>query len=238
MDSAIRFEYAAPILSAYPDLVGGVIIARNLTNTHPSDELNAQYAAEQSLVQARIGETPLSELQSIRAWRSTFSRFGVSPTQYRNAAESLLRRLTKKGDIPSINPLVDLGNLVSIRYALPVAVFDIRQIREGITVRYADGSESFADLADGGTTHPESGEVIFVDGQGMAVARRWCWRQSATSAASSATTDAIITVEAHHPGARAEVERAVADLLALLNKYARGQSISAILDAAHPVLHS
>ena len=39
----------------------------------------------------------------------------------RSAAEALLRRLTKQGSIPSINTLVDIGNLVSIRYALPVA---------------------------------------------------------------------------------------------------------------------
>ena len=43
--------------------------------------------------------------------------FGVDPTQYRSAAEALLRRLSKSGEIPSINALVDLGNLVSIRYA-------------------------------------------------------------------------------------------------------------------------
>ena len=75
---------------------------------------------------ARIGETPLSELPTLAAWRRAFRAFGVDPTAYRSAAEALLRRLTKQGSIPSINALVDIGNLVAIRYGLPVAMFDQR----------------------------------------------------------------------------------------------------------------
>jgi len=63
-----------------------------------------------------------------RRWcrRKLFRGFGVEPTQYRSAAEALLRRLTKQGGLPSVGTLVDLANLVSIRFALPVAVFERR----------------------------------------------------------------------------------------------------------------
>jgi DNA/RNA-binding domain of Phe-tRNA-synthetase-like protein len=63
--------------------------------------LEAAYRAEQQAVIARIGSRPLSEIESLAAWRSAFRAFGVEPTQYRSAAEALLRRLTKKGDIPA-----------------------------------------------------------------------------------------------------------------------------------------
>src|SRR4051794_20131403 len=115
------FQYSSAITQNYPQIVGGVIIAKGMTNPPTSDALRELYFAEQEVVRARIGETPLSELSSLNAWRKAFSAFGVSPTQYRSAAEALLRQLTKKGDIPSINTLVDIGNLVSIRYALPIA---------------------------------------------------------------------------------------------------------------------
>ena len=153
-------------------------------------------------MKARIGDTPLSELPSLSAWRRAISAFGVSPTKYRSAAEALLRRLTKKGDIPSINTLVDIANLVSIRYGLPVAIFDTRQISGAITVHYADGGERYMELGSGEIMHPEVGEVIFSDETRMVVARRWCWRQSATSAANEGTSDAVVTVEAHHDGER------------------------------------
>ncbi len=87
----------------------------------------------------------------------------------------LLRRLAKHGDIPTINTLVDIGNLVLIPYAMPVAVFDQANIAGGsITVRFATGAEHFTDLGSTAIVHPDPGEVIFVDGEGVVSARRWC----------------------------------------------------------------
>ena len=225
-----HFQYDARIVEDYPHLVAGVIVAIGMANGPTADALRVKYLAEQAAVKSRIGSTPLSELPSLGAWRRAFSAFGVSPTKYRSAAEALLRRLTKKGDIPCINTLVDIGNLVSIRYGLPVAIFDTRQIATPITVHYSDSSEHYTELATGETMRPEAGEVIFSDLTKMVVARRWCWRQSATSAASDTTTDAVITVEAHHENGRAAIENALADLLALLAEHAGGQFDSAVLD--------
>ena len=123
------FQYDASIIENYPNLAAAVIVAQGMTNAPTPDKLCNLYLDEQAAVKARIGTTPLSELPTLSAWRRAISAFGVSPTKYRSAAESLLRRLTKKGDIPSINTLVDIGNLASIRYGLPVAIFDTRQIK-------------------------------------------------------------------------------------------------------------
>ena len=228
------FQYDSQIIENYPKLAAGVITAQGMTNAPTPDTLRNLYLDEQTAVKARIGTAPLSELPSLSAWRRAISAFGVSPTKYRSAAESLLRRLTKKGDIPCINTLVDIGNLVSIRYGLPVAIFDTRQIAVPITVHYSDGSEAFMDLGSDQIVHPAPGEVIFSDAISMVIARRWCWRQSATSAASASTTDAIITVEAHHDGGSGDIENALTDLLALFVDYAGGSYDSAVLDADNP----
>lgn len=230
------FQYDAAIIAAFPDVTGGIILARGMQNGSSPDTLQAAFIAEQQAVLTRIGETPLSELPAIAAWRRTFSKFGVKPTQYRSACEALLRRLTKKGDIPSINTLVDIGNLVSIRYALPVAVVDTRAIQGAITVHFADGSEPFTELDSEEPVHPEPGEVVFTDENKTVVARRWCWRQSAESAAREDTTDALITFEAQHETGRTDVEQAGEDLLALLREYAGGDYSMAILSREKPAV--
>src|SRR5215469_11925851 len=216
------FQYDSDLLKRYPAVVGGVILARGMTNGPTPEELQAAFIEEQQVTLQRIGSTPLSQIPSLVAWRAAFRSFGVDPTQYRSAAEALLRRLTKKGDIPSINTLVDLGNLVSIRYALPVAVFDTRALQGTVTVHFADGSERYTTLGESEEDHPEVGEVVFSDETRLVIARRWCWRQSEQSAAQVETTRAIITVEAHHARGRADVQAAQADLLDLLRKYAGG----------------
>ncbi len=230
------FQYSPEIINDYPQVVGGVIIAQGMTNPPTSDALRQQYFAEQEAVKTRIGDTPLSEIESLNAWRRAFSAFGVSPTQYRSAAEALLRRLTKKGDIPSINTLVDIGNLVSIRYALPIAIVDRREVEGVVTVHYSDGSENYTELGNDETLHPDVGEVIFSDVNKMVIARRWCWRQSESSAAVENTTDAFITIEGHHNKAKADVQGAINDLLVLLKTYAGGTYESAVLTAESPVV--
>jgi DNA/RNA-binding domain of Phe-tRNA-synthetase-like protein len=230
------FQYHPAILAAFPNLSGGVILARGLRNGPTPAALLDTYFEEQKIILGRIGSVPLSEIESLSAWRGAFRTFGVEPTQYRSAAEALLRRLTKKGDIPSINTLVDLGNLVSIRYALPVAVFDVQKLQGVVTVHLADGSERFLPLGESMVEPPVPGEVVFSDDRKQVIARRWCWRQSDDSAARESTTDAIITVEAQHMGGQLDVEKAVNDLLALLREYAGGDFVSGILGPTRAVI--
>jgi DNA/RNA-binding domain of Phe-tRNA-synthetase-like protein len=232
----VSFQYHADILAAYPDIVGGIIIGTGLKNGPTPDSLLAAYQEEQEDTLDRIGETPLSEIASLAAWRAAFRQFGANPTRNRSAAEALLRRLTKKGDIPSINMLVDMANLTSIRYGIPVASMDARDVQGPITVHFSDGTERFTELGSDQPVTPEVGEVVFSDETKMVVARRWCWRQSAESASRPDTTDVIITIEAQHEGGRAAVESALDDLLALLAQYAGGSYRHAILDVNNPAI--
>ena len=229
------FQYDTEVIARFPSVVGGIIHADGLTNRSAPAELTAAFVAEQQSVRERIGQTPLSELSTLAAWRSVFRDFGVNPTKYRSAAEALLRRLTKQGEIPAINTLVDLANLVSIRYALPVAVFDQRSVLGGTVVRLAHGGERWADLGSSAAQHPEPGEVIFCDDEETVSARRWCWRQSRASAAGVATTEVLITIEGHHAAAPDDIDRALRDLQSLLGTYASPSAVrSVILDATSP----
>ncbi len=230
-----RFRYDAPIIERFPTLVGGLIHATGVSNGPTSPTLAEALRAEAGAVRTRIGETPLSELPTLAAWRRVFRGFGVDPTQYRSAAEALLRRLMKQGELPSISTLVDLANLVSIRYALPVAVFDLRGVSGAVTVRFARGDERWADLGSSTTEHPEPGEVIFADDADVVSARRWCWRQSTASAAREDTTDILVTVEGHHQGASEDVARALDDVRTLLRTYAESDTVrGAIITALDP----
>jgi len=230
----IAFRYHPDIISQYPNIVCGALVAEGMTNSSSPDGLKDVYFAEQQATISRIGSTPLSELDSLAAWRSAFRAFGVNPTKYRSATEALLRRLTKKGDIPSINAIVDICNLVSIRYALPVAAFDTRKLNGPITVQFASGNEHFKPLFQKETEQPEPGEVIFADETKLVMARRWCWRQSDESATQPDTTAAIFTIEAHHRTGKTDIEAALTDLQQFLTEYVGGDFRTGVLDFDHP----
>lgn len=152
-----------------------------------------------------------AELPAIRAWRTAFSTMGLKPTQYRCAAEALLRRFRKDGTLPRAAPLVDLCNAVSAAHAVPVAAFDLDRIAGDLTVGPATGAETYLTFG-GQTEHPAPGEIVFADAAGTAHARRWTYRQSAASAVSPTTGRALIVIEALHEAAETDVT-AVRDAL-------------------------
>lgn len=230
------FAYDDAVAERYPTIRAGVIHATELTNGPSPPELLDEYRAEQRAATEKLKATAIADLPSIAAWRRAFTRFGAKPTQHRNAAETLLRRLAKHGDIPTINTLVDIGNLVSIRYAMPVAVFDRASIVGPTTVRFATGTELFTDLGATDSVHPDPGEVIFVDGNDVVSARRWCWRQSAQSATDKTTVGALIVLEGHHDVAGRDIRSAaLTDLGSLLASHQpHGRTESYVLSSTNP----
>jgi DNA/RNA-binding domain of Phe-tRNA-synthetase-like protein len=232
------FQYAPEITSRFPGLTAGVALVEDANNGPSPDELVDRYRDQQAAAIERWRETPLREIPSLDAWRRAFREFGVKPTQYRSAPEALLRRLKKHGDIPSINAVVDLMNWVSIKYALPVAAFNIQRLQLPITVRFAQGHERYTPLGEPAVQNPEPGEVIFADESDLVVARRWCWRQSGESAVRAEDNNIIVTIEAQHANSRPEIEAALADVEALLGQYVGGRFDGDVLDAGQPALEA
>ncbi|MFF9767920.1 B3/4 domain-containing protein [Streptomyces sp. NPDC014636] len=193
----VRFRHADAVRSAHPELSAGALYAGGVGTGADTRQRAAVYTAR---AVARLARATEGEFPEVLAWRRTFSRMGVKPTQYRSASESLLRRLRKEGALPSIHPLVDLCNAISVAYAVPVAVLDVDRITGPLLeVRPARGDETYTAFG-GGVEHPAPGEVTFVDSAGRAHARRWTHRQSGHSAVGAHTDRVLVVAEAMHDG--------------------------------------
>ena len=206
------------------------MFAEGITPGAPAGDRIAKYAA---VAQSRLAAGPESELPEIRAWRRAFSRMGLKPTQYRCAAESLLRRFRREGALPPLHPLVDVGNAISLAFAIPVAVFDVAKIAGRLDVRYAAGDEEYLTFSGQGE-HPGPGEVIFADQAGQVHARRWTNRQSGLSAVQDSTAAALIVAEAMHDSAPADVPRLIAAIAAELEAIWSIKPASAVLSQSSP----
>lgn len=215
----VVFGYHREIEARFPAARAAVVVARNVVNDVAAAALGQDYRAAQADAVELLAQAGPADYPSIKAWRSVFTAFGVKPTQHRNAAEALLRRLARHGHMPSINPAVDLGNMVSIRHFLPVAVFDLATVVLPVTVTVASGAETFLGIGSSQPEHPAPGEVIFVDGRGEVAARRWCWKQSARGATGPETSDVMYVIEAVHEDAADDVKDASDQLVDLLAQH-------------------
>ncbi|GAA2871041.1 phenylalanine--tRNA ligase beta subunit-related protein [Nonomuraea rubra] len=226
----VFFQHSSDIWRDFPELVPGALYAEGIT----ADAVpGARIAAHAERATARLAGASEGELPEVQAWRRTFTRMGLKPTQYRCASEALLRRFRKEGSLPRLHPLIDLCNAVSIGYAIPIAVFDVSRITSYVEVRHAAGDETYLTFG-GETEHPPAGEVIFADAEGRAHARRWTNRQSGHSAVRDTTANVLIVAEALHDTAARDVESLLATLTDELNGLWPVTPKSAILTPAAP----
>jgi len=224
------FQHADGIWRDFPELVAGALFA---TGIHTDVDVTSRVAAFEQVARERLADQTESALPEIQAWRRTFAKMGLKPTQYRCASESLLRRFRKEDALPSLHPLIDLCNAMSLAFAIPIAVFDTSQITDFIEVRYAAGDEDYQTFS-GETEHPAAGEVIFADGANRAHARRWTNRQSGLSAVREATSSVLIVTEAMHESAATDVTRLVETIAEELNRAWSITSSAAMLSATSP----
>ncbi len=79
----------------------------------------------------------------IQDMRQIFKAIGTDPSRYRPSAEALIRRLINGKSIPSINPAVDINNYISVKYKIPIGVYDLDEINPPIEVRIGKEGERY-----------------------------------------------------------------------------------------------
>ena len=86
------------------------------------------------------------ESTEIAGWYLMYRTWGVNPRRMRPSVDALSRRFAKSGQVPRINPVVDLYNIASLRYGLPGGGFDMDRIDGDIHVRFATSDDTFVPI--------------------------------------------------------------------------------------------
>ena len=124
----------------------GVVVGVNNRINPP--ELSKIISDVEANVKGSMSIESLKDDELIRLYRNFYWRLGIDPTKQRPAQEALIRRILKGDGLPRINPLVDIGNVASVKYKVPIGLYDLRRIGqvEYIVLRRAADGELFTPL--------------------------------------------------------------------------------------------
>ncbi|MFI1675582.1 B3/4 domain-containing protein [Streptomyces sp. NPDC020607] len=208
-----------------PDFTHVVIEARGLVNGPGTDATEALLDDATRRLAARLEGRAPHEDPHMAAWRAAYTAFGAKPSRTRNSAEALAKRALADGGLPRINLLVDLYNAVSVAHLIPVGGEDLDRIKGGMRLVRATGDEDFVSAAAGERVveHPDAGEVVWCDDEGV-TCRRWNWRQGPRTRLTEESVDAIFLLEGMGP--EAGLDAAGAELAGLLAKFSPGADIT------------
>ena len=106
-----------------------------------SGELLDRYIAGQTaeIRQAHGAALPPGFALSRRLYKS----FRIDPTKHRPSSEALWRRLRDRNDFPAVNPLVDLTNLLSLRFQICFGLYDMERIHGPIRIVLGEDGDQY-----------------------------------------------------------------------------------------------
>ena len=235
MAKRIAYSVEPEIFEKFPGYVRGVVVASDVSNGESPAELAALLRDAEEVLRSQIGVDGVTEHPRIASWREAFRSFGARPSDYRSSIEAMARRVLRGHELPSINALVDIGNVVSLRHIMPVGDHDIGVMQGDIALRFATGTEDFLAIGSDETERPEPGEVVFAEGDTV-LTRRWVWRQGVHTAATLDTTHVEINVDGMPPVTAHDVRAACNDVVELVSRFCGGESRIKVLSEDSPVI--
>ena len=223
------------VFEKFPGYARGIVLVFDTKNgDSPSDLVRLLRDAEAS-VREKMVLDKLTEHPRIASWRDAYRAFGAKPAKFRPSMEAMARRVLKNQALPSINALVDIGNIVSLNHLVPVGGHAIDVLTQDLSLRPAKGDEMFVPFGSDQVESPEPGEIIFAEGDTV-ITRRWTWRQAHHTLTLPTTTDIEFNVDGLPPVSIPEIEAAIGDIIELVGKFCGGRTRHEILTAEHPSL--
>ncbi|WP_329452419.1 phenylalanine--tRNA ligase beta subunit-related protein [Streptomyces sp. NBC_01724] len=201
--------------------------ARGLVNGASNEDSSALLDDATRRLVARLDGRAPHEDPHVAAWRDTYTAFGAKPSRTRNSAEALARRALTDAGLPRINLLVDLYNAISVAHLIPVGGEDTDRIKGAMRLVRSTGQEPFRTVTGGdeAVEHPEPGEVVWCDDEGV-TCRRWNWRQGVRTRLTEESVNAMFLLESLAPMTIGELEAAGAELAESLEKLSPGAQIT------------
>lgn len=174
-----------------PGVTFGMVTINGATVRQRDDRLWQQI---EMLCQHRAREfslDKLSENEQIAAVRGLQKSFGFDPTRYRPSSESLLRRVLKGQGLYQINTAVDVNNLCSLEFLLPMCSYDLHNVKGQVRVRIGEPGEDYPGI--GRQVFQAENKVIIADDSGIMGSTV---SDSERTKVTTATTDILLAIYA------------------------------------------
>ena len=123
----MNIEVSEEIRRACPQFAGVAILA-TVKNTSYNETLWKQIDEFTIRYREMYTTDSIKDMSTIIATREAYNKCGKDPSRYRPSGEALCRRILRGIPLYQIDTLVDLINLVSIRYGYSIGGFDADKI--------------------------------------------------------------------------------------------------------------
>jgi DNA/RNA-binding domain of Phe-tRNA-synthetase-like protein len=217
------------IFGLVPEYRRAIVVGSGIVNAPSSPGLVQALRDQEAVVRQGIG----AEDPRLVAWRDAFQAVGIKPNKFRPSIDALSRRVINGGELPSISTLVDIGTILSLRHVLPCGAHSLNDVKSGLELRRADGTEQFTPFGTDAVETIPQGEIIFADGNVVATSK-WAWRQASHTIITPDTTAFELNIDALGIISDDDLAAAVADAQAMIRAHLGIETTVLLLDKDTP----
>lgn len=226
-----RFVIEDEFWNLFPSSKIGVVICHDIDNSIGNEEYKKMILQGEEEALKYLKNSEFSNNQVIKVWRDAFKKFKTKKGA-RSSIEALLKRVHNGNNIGTINPLVDIYNSISLKYALPCGGEDVDKFIGDIRLTRATGNEKFIPLGSDENVSPYEGEIVYKDDEG-AICRCWNWREAVRTMLTESTNNAFLCIELVDESRFEEFENALNDLAKTVQENLGGICKISILDTSN-----
>jgi DNA/RNA-binding domain of Phe-tRNA-synthetase-like protein len=124
----------------------GLVAASPVDVRRAGPELLDEQRRAVALAVERYGSGGPASSEALRPARELYRAFGIDPTRTRPSSEALLRRVLKGEPLPRINSAVDVCNVLSVSFLLPIGLYDAGAIEGPVELRVGGEGESYVGI--------------------------------------------------------------------------------------------
>jgi len=214
----MKFIVDKKVFEKIPNLYIGVVVAYDIDNEkHYSDIIKLLNDIQLSY-EEKFKNISLREQKNIAAYRTIFKELGINPNKYMSSIEAMSKRILSGKNLPSINPVVDLVNYISLNNIVPMGAHDIDQLAGNIHIRFSKDLDEFTPLGTDKKEVLKSGELVYSDDEVIRT-RRWIWRQSSRGKIDKTSRNIFFPIDGFVGVNEQSVNNAMNDIEKLLKKY-------------------
>lgn len=230
--NGLTYSIAQEVFDQYPGYSRGVVLAYDLKNGPSPEKLISLLREAEESVRSQATIENIADHPRIKAWREAYKAFGAKPSEFRSSVEAMARRALRNDQLPCINALVDIGNIVSLQHLVPVGGHSMDELTRDISLHLAKGDETFVPFGSSEIEHPLPGEVIFTEGDTV-LTRRWTWRQANHTLTLLETYSIEINIDRLPVVDMEEVHAIASQVMGLVDEFCGGKMRYEILSASH-----
>ncbi|HPE91502.1 MAG TPA: hypothetical protein PK146_04340, partial [Synergistales bacterium] len=115
----MRILIAPEVFEKWPDYRRYVVVGKGLDNADEDTSLLALLREAESGVRNDPELENYKEYPLIASWRSVFEDMGLNPNKFPPSIANLIKRTRSGKDLPFINRLVAIFNIISLKYRIP-----------------------------------------------------------------------------------------------------------------------